>query len=337
MKTYSETIHPYNCTTIDCRIMVYDNDNETHDLIRTIAPKGNLITPKREVVDILSLLGNTDLQETDICAIFLTEVEDSDGLTGFDIAKLIQKSRDNIPIFMRLRDGRSITDLNNEQRSLVTGCYTNSDPEMLKKKANTFVCGFYFPNALVNIFSDTGLEILESVFKGCEVTGSQPFMLFDHSITKSLTSLLPIQFSFGNGILAVLTKESDILSLIENKHTSLYENQTGNTHINQVVSELTNLYWGKVRQICDQIFKSSGDRSTVNIPMVINHNQKYINFGNHTPELCFRYMIIPDTAIPDPIIIEFKLIFNSLIQLNDFSYHTPSESGFDEEGFFESF
>ena len=306
-----------------CNILVYDSNPQSIEQMKSILVQCNLFKPKTD--NLLLLLEHTNLQESDICALFLCESEDENGLTGFDIAKIVHRSRTNIPIFMRLDGNRTLTDLLPKQRSLIAGCYNLEHPEELKHYTDKFLYGFYFPNVLIDIFLNSGIEVLKNTFRSCEIKFSKPFLLYDHIIDTEYTSILPVQFSFGNGILMFLMKEDDALRLIANEHTALKKSQTNCDYLNQLVSEVMNLYWGKVRQHCDATFGECPEKTSVNIPLVVNHKKNYINYGNHVPQLCFRYILFQDASIPEPFLLEFKFLFSNILNPNNFTTATPNK------------
>lgn len=323
--------------SVGSNILVYDRNESAIALIKQIAKDSNLISPPKEAWDILNHVRHLNFGESDVCAVFLSEEKDENGFSGFEVAKVIQRVRSCIPIFMRLEEGRSINDLDMDQKSLIVGCYTTSEPEQLEKYAKRFIYGFYFPHALVDIFVRSGKEVLTSTFKGCEVRESKPFLAYDHYINTEYTSLLPVQFGFGNGILAFLMKDEDAAVLIGNGHTPLLSEQTQDKHVNQLVSEILNLFWGRVRLASENIYRESETRKLVNIPMVVNHKKNYINFGSMTPQLCFRFILIRDVSIPEPYVLEFKIMFSSTLQADNFVVKETPDNDQDIGGAFESF
>lgn len=337
MQTFSKTVHPSSCTAIGCNILVYDTNEDAVALIRSIAAEGNLVVPKKDVCDVSKLVSCEEFSNTDICAMFLTEELDEHGLSGFDIAMQIHKSRSNVPIFMRLLNNRSINDLDIEQQKRIAGCYSTSEPEKLKNYTDKFLYGFYFPNDLVDIFVKAGSSVLNTAFKGCEIREAKPYLVYDHLITTEYTSILPVQFTFGNGTLTLHLKEADAQSLIANDHTALDSSQTSNDCLNQLISELMNLYWGKVRYESESKYSLDEQRNPVSIPVVVNHKRNYINFGNHTPQLCFRYVLLRDASLLEPIIVEFKMMFNSVLRPADFIENKAPKANIDDSDFFELF
>ena len=213
---------------------------------------------------------------------------------------------------MRLSGTRTLNDVPLEQRQAITGYYNTNDPERLKKLPTIFIW-FLFPNYLIHIFIEAGLFTLNSTIKNCEIKAQYP-LIYDYALATECTSILPIQLPFGNGAITFSINESDALNLIEHEHTALNRTQNSNDHCNQFISEVTNQFWGKVRRMCQLAYGNETHRAPVNIPIIVSHKQKYINFGNHTPQLCFRYLLIKNHLIPEAISVEFKIIFNSLLR-----------------------
>jgi hypothetical protein len=337
MQALTRIIHPKDCSAIGCSILVYDNDDEAVNLIETLSSEGKIETSEQDGISILESIALSDLTQSDICAVFLSENFDSDGLTGFHIAAKIHRLRSNIPIFMRLDGQRTINDIPTEHRQLITGCYNTCDPAQLKKITDSFLYGYFFPNRLVDILLDAGLFTLKSAIKHCEIRPSRPFLIYDYTLAAEFTSILPIQLPFGNGSLTFSINENDALTLIKNEHTSLQKDQFSIDHCNQLISEITNQFWGKVRRMCAPVYGRDQLRSPVYIPLVVNHKMKYINFGNNTPQLCFRYLLIRDHLIPEGISVGFKIIFNSILRPNDFCELRAISENPNKDDNFESF
>jgi hypothetical protein len=318
MLALTRTIHPQNCSAIGCSILVFDKNDEALSLIKSLARVGDIITPEKNELTIAESIAQIDVTQSDICAVFLSEEFMGEGLSGFDIAEKIHAIKSCIPLFMRLTGLRSMSDLTARQRQTITAAYSTCKPGQFKKITNSFLYGLYFPNQLVNIFSEAGLFTLNTVIKHCEIISSRPFLIYDHTLAAEYTSMLPIQLPFGNGTITFSISEHDTLNLIKNEHTALKIDQTSVDHCNQLISEITNQYWGKVRRMCELSYGNAYHRPPINVPIVVNHKLKYINFGNHTPQLCFRYLLIRDHLVPEAISVEFKIIFSTILRPKDF-------------------
>jgi hypothetical protein len=336
MLALTRTIHPSNCA-IGCTILVYDHNDEAISLIKALSLDSTVKIPEQEEISIIDSITQLELTHSDICAIFLSEEFDSNGVTGFDIAEKIHQEKSNIPIFMRLAGSRTRNDLPTAHRLSITGYYNACDPEQLKKITKDFLYGFYFPNKLVRIFMEAGLFTLTAAIKHCEIKQSRPFLIFDYNLATEFTSILPVQLPFGNGSLTFSINEDDTLNLIKNEHTALNKDQTSIDHCNQFISEITNQFWGNVRRMSELNYGSNQLRASVNIPIIVNHKRNRINFGNHTPQLCFRYLLIRDHLIPEGISVEFKIILNTLLRPKDFCEINPTPDSSQEDDQFESF
>ncbi len=57
--------------------------------------------------------------------------------------------------------------------------------------------------------------------------------------------------------------------------------------VNSLLGEVTNLIWGsfKNRYIGDASTSAVG---TIQVPLVVNQQHRYISFGTDNPQLCFR-------------------------------------------------
>ena len=138
MLALTRTIHPINCSAIGCTILVYDKSDQAVDLIKSLSADGAIVVPEQEDQGILATIAQLGLTQSDICAVFLSEEFDSDGLTGLEIATRIHSAKSNIPIFMRLSGTRTLNDVPLEQRQAITGYYNTNDPERLKKLPTIF-------------------------------------------------------------------------------------------------------------------------------------------------------------------------------------------------------
>lgn len=65
--------------------------------------------------------------------------------------------------------------------------------------------------------------------------------------------------------------------------------------VNSLLGEITNLIWGgfKNRYIGDETTLA---RSSIQVPLVVNHKHKYISFGSEDPQLCFLYTLTDDES-----------------------------------------
>ena len=82
---------------------MYDKSDQAVDLIKSLSADGAIVVPEQEDQGILATIAQLGLTQSDICAVFLSEEFDSDGLTGLEIATRIHSAKSNIPILCASR------------------------------------------------------------------------------------------------------------------------------------------------------------------------------------------------------------------------------------------
>lgn len=146
-----------------------------------------------------------------------------------------------------------------------------------------------YPEALVQGM----MEITESVFRGMfgelELSCESPSVVRDRIIFGEVFSLIPLESAWCRGYMMMQAEQVPFMQLLE--HTGRCdEGHAGFRELNGMLGELTNLVWGafKSRYMGDP---DAIDRTQVQVPLLINHKQKYISFGTDNPQLCFVYRL----------------------------------------------
>jgi hypothetical protein len=105
--------------------------------------------------------------------------------------------------------------------------------------------------------------------------------------------------------------------------------------VNDRLSEVTNLIWGafKNRYIGDQTAVAT---ARVQVPLVVNHQHKYISFGTENPQLCFRYTLT-DEKDGRVSTLYARFIFNLNWSPEDFEEIVPNVDGLVDSGELELF
>ena len=105
--------------------------------------------------------------------------------------------------------------------------------------------------------------------------------------------------------------------------------------MNSLLGELTNLIWGsfKNRYIGDESISAVG---TIQVPLVVNQQHRYISFGTDNPQLCFRYKLT-EGASDRCITIVQRFVFNLNWSPEDFREIAPESTGLIASGELELF
>jgi len=273
---------------ISTKIFMHDPSLDAVKAVKSITDDNNLIGIKSLDMDIVEFLMNSELTSGDLSAIFLTEGVDSRGLSGFHIAEKINKCRSSLPVFMRLESGRSIQDLNEAQRDLVTATYTLDDLDHLEDICRRYLFAAHYPMQMVDLIRTLGRETLFQSFRNVKVVECSPFLVKDHMVSTYFASLIPLEVSPGKGYLMAQLKESDISRLICSSRTHLNKEFDDFDHVHQLVSEIVNMLWGKIRHAMYVEEDENLDRNPAQVPIIINYLRHYVGFGNVNPPRCFR-------------------------------------------------
>ena len=64
--------------------------------------------------------------------------------------------------------------------------------------------------------------------------------------------------------------------------------------LNDLLGELTNMIWGAFKNRF--LGEVDPTRAQVQVPLLVNHRQKYISFGSDNPQLCFVYELTDEQS-----------------------------------------
>ncbi|WP_374625859.1 chemotaxis protein CheX [Pandoraea sp.] len=145
-----------------------------------------------------------------------------------------------------------------------------------------------YPEALVRGMMDITDGVLHGLFGDIAVCCEPPGVVRDRIIFGEVFSLIPLESAWCRGYMMMQAEQVPFMQLLE--HTGRCEDPAGFRELNGMLGELTNLIWGafKNRYMGDP---SAIGRAQVQVPLLINHKQKYISFGTDNPQLCFVYRL----------------------------------------------
>ena len=165
---------------------------------------------------------------------------------------------------------------------------------------------------------------MRSMFPHASVDNETPYVVHDRIIFGQVSTLIPLESTWCRGYMMLQTEESALRQGMLQGFG--YEGVGGDLNfreLNHLLGETTNLIWGafKNRYIPPEAFATQQTQ----VPIVINHEQKYISFGSQDPQLCIRYQL-SDPRRPGlpPLIIVQRLIFNLLWSPEKFNANSRS-------------
>jgi CheY-specific phosphatase CheX len=319
-------------TPLVSKVFVLENASEALGHIKQFCDQNRLIGLKVNYASNIMAILNSNV---DLGAILLAE-DYCDSLDNtIDLARQINRARPELPIVLRRTSPATFDELSEKQRKLFCATYTIDDLSPLKKVIDEYIFSLVYPNALVRGISDITVSALANQFKHLKVSAQTPYIVRDRIIFGEVFSLIPLASSWCRGHMMLQAEESAILDILGFDELTNEENPANFRTVNNVLGEVTNLVWGSFKTHFIAI-DDPGPGSTSEVPMVINHQHKYISFGSENPHLCFKYTLA-DESKDYCISIYQWFVFNLYWSPEDFKEIKASVDDFVDSGELELF
>ncbi|MCO7226320.1 chemotaxis protein CheX [Pleionea sp. CnH1-48] len=292
---------------IKSKILVFESDASAEGKIKSFCEEHSIITLKASKKDPMNILKTN----TDLGGIIVSDEFESDGLNGNEFAKKIHESRPELPIFMRLSDvsaplEKSAIDFDHH----IASQFNIDRLDALKDSIDNHLFTIYYPMPLVRVLQELSLDAIHASVKDCEIHCDAPYLVKDQLIYGELFSLIPLESNWYRGYMMLQTTESEISSLIEHGKTSLHEDQNNFRYVSSLLSEVTNLVWGGLKNRFKMDTDDSHVLSRTQVPISVNHSHKFISFGTNEPQLCIHFRLTDKNGVCPSIDLYQKLIFN---------------------------
>ena len=319
------------------KVLVQEDNLEHADRIKVFCNNNNLIGVKSTKNDIMDLLAS----KVDLGAIFLSEEISDYGISGVDLGYEINKIRPELPIFLRKESGVLIENMDDIQRASFCAIYDINEIDSLKSVIGEHIFSIYYPNALVTGIKEITTEALQHTFDDVNIVTSQPYLIKDRIIYGQLFSLIEIESSWCRGYMMLQSDEDNVINMVKSEMLQSKEYLDFRS-INDVLSEITNMIWGgiKARYVSEEDRRTGG--AGTQVPIIINHQHKYITFGTDIPQLCFKYNMKRncengDGDNKDEIALYQKFVFNLNWEPENFSENQTSVDDLLDSGELEFF
>ncbi len=296
-------------TEIFSKVLVREDDEATLSRIKAFCDDNNLIGMRDMSRDILEVVsGNIDLG-----AIFISSSDANGADSAVGIARKVHQHRPEIPVFLRLKEGSDISTLGiseEEFQTLFAGCYHLSDLDKLKELVDSYVFSMHYPPAMVRGIKEISEEALVFAFRDSELVMGHPAIVRDKTIFGEILSLIELESSWCRGYMMLQVDKPGIIESIRTGRTGLRPEEAEIRGIDSMLSEITNLIWGGIKSRFFAASEHSQALYRVQVPIVINHVDKYVTFGSDQPQLCIQYKL-SDKGDQDSIITIYqRFVFN---------------------------
>ena len=259
----------------------------------------------------------------DLGAIFLCEKPGSENNIS-ELAIKIHNTRRELPLFLRIEDSSSEESLPLEVKKACTGIYKQHEQEKLKTWLQKYIFQSEYPSSFIKTLVELSENALRACFPGLQINcASPPYLVRDQLIFGELFSMIALEAPWCRGYLMIQAETAPLLRLIKAEKTIQPPDDLSKYNMDDLISELTNLIWGGFKGKFAREGLSGNEHRT-EIPIVINHDDKYISFGSVKPQLCFHYTLNdPEGKLPEISLYE-KLVFS--LDWNPEAFQEPSEN-----------
>ena len=288
---------------LGAKVLLLEHDPVHFRSLLDFCKEMGLVPLPRTAVDALVTLG----QHLDLGGVLLAEDLPGEGTDAIALAKRIHEQRPELPIFLRRTSRRTLTE---QEAAAASHPWQSDDLDRLRADVGKIIFSQRYTTELVSGIVDLTVTAIRSMFPHAEVKADPPYMVHDRIIYGQVSTLIALESTWCRGYMMLQTEESALRQGMVQGFG--YEGVGGDLNfreLNHLLGETTNLIWGafKNRYIPSEAF--TGHQTQV--PIVINHEQKYISFGSRDPQLCVRYLLSDPRrpGLPALTIVQ-RLIFN---------------------------
>ena len=289
--------------TLAAKVLLLEHDADQYQPLMDFCDELGLIAMARTAHDALATLA----QYKDLGGVLLAEDLPCEEGNALQLAMAIHRLRPELPIFLRRTSNRALID---DEARAVSDPWVSGDIESLRACVERSLFSLRYPPALVTGVVDLTTSALQSMFPHAKIEPDPPYVVHDRIIFGQVSTLIPLESTWCRGYMMLQTEERALRQgLVQGYSHEGIGGDLSFRELNHLIGEVTNLIWGsfKNRYIPSQAFATQQTQ----VPIVINHEQKYISFGSQDPQLCVRYQL-SDPRRPGlpPLIIVQRLIFN---------------------------
>ena len=247
---------------------------------------------------------------------------------GIELARLIRDARPELPMFLRRERHASMIGLSDKDAAMFRCAYTFMELSRLRESLDSSIFNRVYPTPLVRGIAEITSATFESLFRNCDIELDVPYLVKDRLIYGEIFTLISIESHWCRGYMMLQASEADLLRVAPLPN-GMASSAQAFRELNNVLGEATNMIWGgfKNRYVGSE---SRPVDSHIQVPIIVNHEHRFISFGSEDPQLCMKY-VIRDRNRPDlnPVSIYQRFIFNLNWSPEDMSECPLVESAFE--------
>jgi hypothetical protein len=305
------------------KVLVLDNAGLPPDSLKAFCEECGLVCIKPQQGDAASVMAILR-SNVDLGGILLYEnYEGKD--KGLALAREIHAARPELPLFLRRDAVSSVAGLAEKEAAMFRCAYTLADLQSLKATLESSIFSRVYPNDLVRGITEITRSALQPLFRHCDIDVETPYLVKDRIIYGEVFTMMAIDSHWCRGYMMLQAAEEPMMGLIRRAAGNTGEVMTFR-EMNNVLGEASNLAWGafKSRYVAQD---NTHFPSQTQVPIIINHQRRYISFGSEDPQLCIKYTL-REHGQPDapPVPIFQRFVFNLNWSPDEFRENPSVES-----------
>jgi hypothetical protein len=313
-----------DATLVMSKVLILDDASEHFEQIKQLCEESRLlgIKPNLGTQDgVMAILRSN----VDLGGILLYENYGGQAM-GLTLAQAIHAARPELPIFLRREGEASLADLSSADASMFCAAFNLSTLEHFKSVLDSSIFSRVYPTDLVRGITEMTLSSLQTLFKTCVVEVEAPYLVKDQIIYGEVFSMIAIESNWCRGYMMLQTEEARMLSLLQHAAGATAESLSFRD-LNSVLGEATNLVWGSFKNRYVGFRDDMSGLTQTQVPIIINHQRRYISFGSDDPQLCLKYNLVPlDAPQAEPVSVFQRFVFNLSWSPDQFSENPSVES-----------
>jgi hypothetical protein len=270
------------------KVLVLDGDGRHQDSIRAFCETNGLVALKAQDDNAMSVLRSN----VDLGAILIWENYGGVPGRGIKLGAEMHRIRPELPIFLRRENLPTLDDLGEDAQRVFRVAYTTERLDLLLAAIGESLFSRVYPTALVRGITEVTKGAIEGQFTHVSVEHEAPCLVKDRIIYGQLFSLIPLESSWCRGYMMLQSEEQQLLDFLRQDafgHANVEGKSVDFREINNLLGEATNMVWGAFK---NRFISGSPDGTRLTqVPIIVNHQHRYISFGSDDPLLCVKYRL----------------------------------------------
>lgn len=294
------------------KVLVLDNAGTHYDILKGFWEESGLvgIRPQQgNVASVMSILkSNVDLGGIMLYEHYGEKGEVDGG--ALLLARQIHAARPELPIFLRRDAFASLAGFADRDAAMFRCAYTLADLQAIRAMLDASIFSRVYPNELVRGINDMTRTALATLFRHCEVDVETPYLVKDRIIYGEVFTLIAIESHWCRGYMMLQTAEESMMHLLRRDAGGEGEDMNFR-ELNSVLGEATNMVWGAFKNRYVAAQSPAGSLLQTQVPIIINHQRRFISFGSEDPQLCLKYNLRErDRPKRAPVPVYQRFVFN---------------------------